>query len=165
MCWRWCCCCAFCCNLKNVLKSVLQDAWQTFFQNVLFSTRRDVFQTAMQDVFWICKSDIFKASQRHLAKTLSKVSFTIALKTILLRCLKRCLCRMSYIPLYEMSFRQLCKMQYAKNVLSLKIHSQRNYGPESISLFVIVEKSSNSANRKHCLRKVVYQYIYQKFAS
>ena len=46
----------------SYLKSVLQDALQTFFQNVLFSTRPDVFQTAMQDVFWICKSDIFKAS-------------------------------------------------------------------------------------------------------
>ena len=102
---------------------------------------------------------------RHLAKILSKVSFTIVFKTILLRCLKRCLCRMSYIPLYEMSFRQLCKMQYAKYALSLKIHSQRNYGPESISLFVTVEKSSNSANWKHCLGKVFYQYIYQKFAS
>ena len=67
------------------------------------------FQVAMQDFFQICKSDIFKASKKPLAKMLSKC-ICYSFENYFAKMPKNCLCEMSYIPIYQIFFRQLCNI-------------------------------------------------------
>ena len=95
---------------KNVWKSVLQDALQTFFQNVLCSTRRDIFQTVMQVSSRFANPTFLRRLKGILQRCFQSV-FYHWLENYLAKISKNCLCEMSYIPLYEMSFRQLCKIR------------------------------------------------------
>ena len=95
--------------LKDVLKPVLQDALETFFQNVLFSTRRYAFRQLWKMSSRFANPTFLRRLKGILQRCFQGV-FYHCLENHLAKMSKNCLCEMSYIPLYEMSFRQLCKI-------------------------------------------------------
>ena len=104
----------------------LRQLWKmsSRFANLTFLRRlKGILQRCFQGVFYHCL-------ENHLAKMS-----------------KNCLCEMSYIPQYEMSFRQLCKI------------SSRFANPTSFRRLKDI-----LPNRLECLRETSFRYLFADWA-
>ena len=93
---------------QNVLKSVLQDALETFFQKM--SLLDEVFFRQLCKMSSRFANPTFLRRLKGILQRCFQGVFYHCLENHLAKMSKNCLCEMSYIPLYEMSFRQLCKI-------------------------------------------------------
>ena len=92
---------------QNVLKLVLQDGLETFFQNFALD---EMFLRPLCKMFSRFANPTFLRRLKGILQRCFQGVFYHCLENHLAKMSKNCLCEMSYIPLYEMSFRQLWKI-------------------------------------------------------